>query len=308
MKYTIFKLFFKKGLRIGNIHLDSNQIEISADILFSAIVNEAASMGEEKCAEILELFMKDRLIISDAFPSIKDELFLPKPLISNFEDSGDSNEKKAFKKLKFIPLSKWEEFINGKSNPDELNQLFSNFGTSELNTKIKHSISGEHDIYNISYFRFQANSGLYFLLGYELDSDYEKFEELLHDLSFTGIGGKKSSGWGSFVFIEIDTPKELLNRLNTPNSNMLLTTSMAKESELKFIFEKDCSYRVSRRGGFIYTENKNAINDNTKRKQTMHFFKSGSIFDKRFEGDIFEIGKGFSHSVYRYGKPMWLEV
>ena len=144
-------------------------------------------------------------------------------------------------------------------------------------------------------------------MGFENSSRQELFDNLLYSLSFTGIGGKKTSGLGKFEIQEEELPKEISDKINSEKSNMLLTSSMAREDELEKI-DEDANYALIRRGGFIYSEDKIGRKNNVKRKRTMHFFKSGSIFNKKFEGDIFRVDDGFVHPVYRYGIPMWLEV
>ncbi|MDO5719086.1 MAG: type III-A CRISPR-associated RAMP protein Csm4 [Tissierellia bacterium] len=303
MKFIIYKLEFQKGLRIGNGRIDLAEIEIPADIIFSSIINEAGNQDINLCEDLI-----DEILLSDAFPYVKDEFFLPKPLINIANNSGDSSEKKEFKKLKYIPLSRWDIFIKGDSDPRELNEIFQNHGEKIVDTRINYNESGKHDIYNIGYYRFYKDSGLYFILGYKSDELQEMIDELLYSLSFTGIGGKKSTSLGKFKMIEEDMPDILEKRINKEKSNMILTTSMAKEEELKSLFKGKSNYSLKRRGGFIYTEDDNALKSISKRKRTMHFFKSGSIFSERYYGDLFRVDSGFDHPVYRYSKPIWMEV
>lgn len=302
MKYKIYKLYFKTGLRIGNGKIDSSVVEIPADTIFSAIINEAAQ-DEEKIETILEEFKNRKLIISNAFPFIGEELFLPKPLLNISDNTGDSTEKKLYKKINHIPLSLWDEYIKGKSNPKEIVELNKKLGKLTLDTKIYKK--DENEIYNLSYYRFYEGNGLYFILGYE--EDYELFDDILYSLSFTGIGGKKTSGLGKFEMEEDDITENLKNKLNNEKSKMLLASSMARIEELETL-DKDAKYKIIRRGGFSYSQDIEGREKPTFKKNTMYYFDTGSIFNNKFEGDVFEIGDNGSHKIYRYGIPLWMEV
>lgn len=304
MKYKIFKLHFKTGVRSGVGSLESNSVDILADVIFSALVNEASSMENGTLDTLLYGFKNRDLKLSDAFPFIGEEYFMPKPLKifskKTGEDSGNSTEKKLFKKITHIPLSHWNEYLKEKSDPREIKELTDQIGSSGIDTRIK---TGEkNELYRLKYFRFDESSGLYFILGYTEEKYLSLIQEVLKSLSFSGIGGKKSSGLGKFTFEMSELPEELEGKIDTEKSQMLLTTSMAAEKEIDSV---SGNYLLVRRGGFIYSESSSMP---TFRKRTMHFFKSGSIFRDRFDGEIFRVDKGFSHPVYRYSVPMWLEV
>lgn len=307
MEYKIYKMYFKTGVRCGTGKIESNSIEIPSDIIFSAIINEASKVDEKILKDILDSFKDRKIILSDAFPFIGDEYLLPKPLISFTKNDGDSSEKKLYKKINHIPISDFKDYVRGNSNPQEILEKIENLGSTQIDTKIQKKLEGDNEIYFLSYFRFNKDNGLYFILAFE----DERLEKLLHNLiysiGFTGIGGKKTSGLGKFEIIEEELPRNILNKINSEKANMLLTSSMAREDELEKI-DKDANYALIRRGGFIYSESEMGSKKTVKRKRTMHFFRSGSIFNKKFEGDIFRVDDGFVHPVYRYGIPMWLEV
>lgn len=307
MIYRIYKMHFKTGLRVGTGSIESNSIEMPSDFLFSAVINEASKISEEYCEALLKMFFEKKIKLSDAFPFIGEEYLLPKPIKSIKGSSGDSNEKKLYKKISHIPLKYFNEFINGSSDPKEILLISDRLGFTQTDTKIKYSKTSENEIYSLSYYRFNKDNGLYFICGFETENEEEIFDDIFYGLSFTGIGGKKSSGLGKFE-VEVDNlPKELINRIDSPNSNMLLTTSMATEEELNNI-SNNGTYFLIRRGGFIYTECPLTKDTITTRKKTMYFFKSGSIFKERFEGKIFRVDKDFPHPVYRYSIPIWMEV
>lgn len=308
MKYIIYKLYFNKGIRTGRGKLSETGITLKADNIFSAIINEVSKYNEKLLDRIVESVKNDTLLLSDSFPFSKDELMLPKPMLSIKSEDSDSKEKKKFKKIKYVPISFLEEYLKGKSNPDKILKINENIGVKQLDTKIQYNSFGEHDIYNMEYFRFSKGSGLYFIVGYIDEELLYEINEILYNLSYTGIGGKKSIGLGRFEIIEEDLPVGLKDKINTKNAKMLLTTSMAKEDELSYILSNDSKYSLCRRGGYTYSESKIALTGEQYRKATLYFFNSGSIFSSRFAGDLFRIDNGFVHPIYRYSKPIWLEV
>lgn len=308
MKYTIYKLNFKKGIRIGKNKLSETKTTFTADLIFSGILNEISKYDEKLLEQVVESTKNGELLFSDSFPFIKDELMLPKPMISIGNEDGDSKEKKKYKRIDFIPLSLWDQFLEGKTDPDKIIKYNERIGSKQLDTKIEYQETGKHNIYNMEYFRFNKDSGLYFILGYKDEDLYYEIDESLYNLSFTGIGGKKSIGLGRFEMINEDLPKELNNIINTKKSNMLITTSMAGEDELENVLNNNSSYSLSRKGGYTYSESKKGRSEDDYKKDTLYFFNSGSIFDERFEGELFRIDNGFIHPIYRYAKPLWLEV
>jgi CRISPR-associated protein Csm4 len=56
--------------------------------------------------------------------------------------------------------------------------------------------------YHVAAWRFAAHCGLYLIVRYEKQEDLQLFTNLLQDLSWEGIGGKQSSGWGKFELRE----------------------------------------------------------------------------------------------------------
>lgn len=306
MDYSIYKLSFKTGIRIGLGDLDSTTIDFPGDVLFSALVNEAARISPKLCEEVLQAFKNKDVTISDAFPFNGEDFLLPKPLINFSKPSGDSSEKKLYKKIQYIPLEDFKNYTQGKSNPQEILKKIDQLGTFQVDTKIqkKHT---DNEIYHVAYYRFGQDNGLYFILGFNGNDKKKKLENLLYSLGLTGIGGKKTGGLGKFIPKEEELPKTLTGKINTKKGTMLLTSSMTRQDQLDQLDQKS-KYALIRRGGFIYSEDQKSQGHIVRRKRTMHFFKAGSIFYKQFQGDIFRVDDGYIHPVYRYGIPMWLEV
>lgn len=308
MKYTIYKLHFNKGVRFGKGKIDEAMIGFHADTLFSTIINEAAKYDEEVLNRFIREAAQGRLRFTDAFPFIGEELTLPKPLLHVERNESDTSLKKKLKNIDYIPFSLWEKYLQGAMNPESAEKLLDSLGRFQTDSKIQYRDDGQHQPYNIQYYRFYPGNGVYFILGFEEEDLQEEIDELLYNLSFTGIGGKRSIGLGRFETINEDLPEALLSRIRSHQANMLLTSSMASEEELEGILESPANYLLEKRAGFIYSEDKAGSGQRTLRKKTMHFFRAGSTFQKRFEGNLFRVDHDFIHPVYRFSKPIWMEV
>ena len=67
---------------------------------------------------------------------------------------------------------------------------------------------------------------------------------------------------------------------------------------------KNADYLLKKRGGFVVSED---YASEYLKKKDFYVFQSGSCFQEKFEGDIFDVSAG-SHPVYRYAKPFFMGV
>ena len=44
------------------------------------------------------------------------------------------------------------------------------------------------------------------------------------------------------------------------------------------------------------------------KKQTQYFLTAGSVLQHTYQGELYDVGIGVSHSVYRYSKPLFMGV
>jgi CRISPR-associated protein Csm4 len=121
----------------------------------------------------------------------------------------------------------------------------------------------------------------------------------------TGIGGKVSAGYGKFTAGAPEPPGEALTALfDAPGKYMSLTAALPADGELEAVM-RGCAYTVIRRGGFINS----GVYGQPVKKRTQYFFAAGSVFERRFGGDIYDVGPdGGPHPVYRYAKPLFIGV
>ena len=85
---------------------------------------------------------------------------------------------------------------------------------------------------------------------------------------------------------------------------MLLSGALPQDQELDTVLEK-ASYGLEKRSGFVSSEN---YADEQQKKNDLYLLKAGSCFETQFEGDIYDVGCGGSHPVYRYAKALFVGV
>ena len=303
MNYKIYKMIFTQGVHFGEHSLEKSEITFQADTLFSALCIEALKI--DKLDELLESVKENNLVFSDAFPYMGQEFFIPKPMkkIEQVIQSEDMTTRKKFKKLEYIQVSLLDKYLKGQYPIDKGSDI-KQLGVHTLKTSA--SIRGNEEAlpYRVGIYRFKEENGLYIVVGYDSQEILDLFDELFEMLSLSGIGGKKNSGLGHFDLEIAELPKELNQRLNTKGEVMTLSVSLPTDKELEVVLD-DSRYLLVKRSGFIdsYTYSKEQ-----RRKKDIYLFKSGSCFNKKYQGDIYNVSSGGSHPVYKYAKPLFMGV
>lgn len=307
MDYKLYRLQFQTAVHFGKQNLDEGEYSFCADTLFSALCQEAVRMGEDVLQRLFQYAKDGKLLLSDAFPYIGETYFLPKPMkrIVSDDRNGDSVLKKAYKKLKYIPIDMLDVYLQGEY--DVLNAPdFDGFGHFEM--KEAASIRGETETqpYRIGTYFYHFGNGLYIILGYQEPQALALAEQLLESLSFSGIGGRRSSGLGRFTFEQGQLSSDLRRRLEGRGSCYLsLSVALPQENELEAALD-GAEYLLSKRSGFVASER---YAPEQMRKRDLYVFRAGSCFCRRFRGDVYNVlGKGGRHPVYRYAKPMFMEA
>lgn len=314
MKTRIYKFSFKTEVHFGNGTLGQGVYTIFADTLFSAMCIEAQKKG---CIDNLYQAVKhDHLLISDGFPFINDRFYLPKPCIKVSKDSSENLSKenisarKKFKKLNYIAADLFDDYLKGRDIFDRNN--FDNLGKSSLRTKGAIRNGTEETLpYHVGTFRFNDGCGLYFIINYDDDTVISMVDELISALSYVGIGGKRSSGLGRFDLTvladgkKIESVTKLLKKTSeSKNGKMLLSVALPLDNELNDALA-DSQYLLVKRSGFTAPENNES---ELLKKKDLYVFSSGSYFKNTFKGDVYDVSRGSSHPVYRYAKPMFMEI
>ena len=305
MEYGIYKLKFPFGVHFGNRSLEKSNMTFCADTLFSALCIEALK-SEDTFERFLRYVKEGQLLMSDGFPYVENELFLPKPYLRITGDNdGSSVKKKQYKKMKYVSMSKWDAYIQGNLNPEEELELEKNIGSHSSETHV--SIRGLEEAlpYRIGSYAFSDNAGLYIIYGYENEDTKELFYELLDRLSFSGLGGKRSSGLGRFQIYPGELPENIKGLLEkTSDRYISLSISLPTDTELDSCME-GASYALEKRSGFVESS---SYSDSFMKKRDLFMFTAGSVFSKKYLGDIFDVSSGGNHPVYKYGKPIFMGV
>ena len=307
MATQMVKLAFRAPVHFGDGRLSDGEYTCDAATLFSALFIEALKAG---CAdELLAAAKSGDFSISDAFPYIGERLYVPKPMAcvsehaANSAESGDSRVRKANKALKYIPADKLSVFLSGSFDFVGELERFNN-GASFLRTKVNltRSTSDDAEPYHVGGYRFAPECGLFFLV----DSTYD-VQPLMEQLSYSGIGGKRSSGYGRFTFeICKDVPLRLVDESNFGKRAMLLSSALPREDELTDSLLEGARYHLIRKGGFVQSTSHASA---PRKKRSLCLFASGSVFERYFEGDVFDVNATpDAHPVYRYARAMWMEV
>lgn len=322
MNYLLFKLRFDTAVHFGAsdsaLSLYSSEDHFLADTLFAALCNTAQSLYGNHGADLLCAQAKaGELLLSDSMPWQEDTFFLPKPIITG-ESTEDvpSKVRKDMKKLKWIPIDMYDEFWGALDTGKVFDTDKSAYKMGHIGETTKVGKPGSEDgsPYQVGlyYFSRQPQSGLYFIAACNSTEQEEMLTKLVEVLGMSGIGGKTSSGYGRFTletFINepFDAQTEWLYSAlsrNDAKHNVLISASLPREDEMERAVE-DASYLLVRRGGFARPDADSAA---ARKKQTQYFMSAGSVFERRYEGALYEVGRAESHAVYRYGRPMFLGV
>ena len=302
LDYAVFKMRFLAPLHAGGKNLTDAGFSINADTLFSALCHAArAAGGERGVEELTDEARAGRLALSDAFPYIDGDLYIPKPIM-RVESAGDYGDKKMFKNLKYIPANLLPEYLSGKFDAGESISVLDKLGVSETRTRVV--LGNEPRPYHVGSFSFADNAGLYVIVGFEGDCGF--VETLFTALSYSGLGGKRTSGLGRFEVCRDDARE--LGRAISGSSGcpkfMTLGVSMARPEELGAALA-GATYALTRRGGFVSSPD---YSESPVKKRDFFSFSAGSCFEYKFEGDVFDVSGGGRHPVYRYAKPMFLGI
>ena len=331
MIYLLYKLKFPNGIHVGvNSSLELTSTTVSSDVFYSAFYAEYIRIFGENDRELFQLTENDEFKVSDLLPfkEKKTETFfyVPKPFVNDIErkQNNDENEqvvdRKKVKKLSYIPASRLNEYFEFLETGKNFPEIDDDFGEKELHTKNKVSRIGEDtELYNVEVFRFNKESGLYFIV--QLPEKWqEKFENVLESLSLAGIGGKKSAGYGQFsitddamVFdgeyfdiIKSEDDRFINESLYKESEKYLLLSSyLPQKDEIEKIKNKENGYQLIKRSGFV---NSPKYSENPQKRKQVYMISSGAVLNFKPAGRLADLKLHGNHSIYRMGKPIAIGV
>ena len=316
MTCYLFKLQFTSAVHFGNslsaVSLHGSEFNFCADRLFSALCMTGAATDVGCPNELYQMAKSGRLRLSDAFPWKDDTFYLPRPCLeTKIVRDSDVSQRKVMKKIAWLPVEKYPDYLRllcGETKIDP-KSLLVHFG--EESTVTRAAITAGEDTlpYTVGQFRFADNCGLYFLMELENEADLPGLITLVRQLGYGGIGGKVSSGYGSFKLQTVGSLSELgkqgaiLHEMlqNTdPAFWVSLTAGLPTDDELAQALD-GALYQVIRRSGFVQGYN--------GKKAEQFFLAAGSTFLHKFTGDVYQVAPaGCSHPVYRYAMPLFIGV
>lgn len=307
MDYRVYRLEFQSAVHFGRNSLEDGEYVFCADTLFSALCHEALKRGQDVLECFYQYVRNDELLLSDTFPYIGDTYYLPKPMkrIEAGDSKGDSVIKKAYKKLKYIPAQQLEIYLQGKY--DVLNsQNISELGHFEM--KVSAAVRGEEETkpYRVGCYYYNKGSGLYVIVGYKDQAAVQLTEELLEGLMFSGIGGKRTAGLGRFNLLSGKLPSNIYSRLGKEGKQyMTLSVSLPLEDEMDNALI-GAEYLLCKRSGFVASDK---YAQEQQRKKDLYVLKAGACVETLYSGDVYDVSnERGNHPVYRYAKPMFMEV
>lgn len=333
MIYAYFPLRFIAPVHFGGTqeggNLTTHHMACSADTFFSALCQESAH--QNKLQELLELVQSNQLRISSLFPWYREEggrssdsfhLYIPKPLISterevlvkSFSEMKQiASAQKKMKHLDYIRASMLKAYLSHKVVEPH---AFSMPTIAVPLTAERVNCEGEKPLpYFVGAYQFVANAGLYFLIACESEDTIDFVKSILESLQYTGIGGKRSSGYGRFeledeILMYDDgendyADENALMKALTTESKLFMAISPFLPSRDEVDVIKTGTYKVLKRAGFIATREQIGL----RKKDNIHMIKEGSCFSKALEGYLLQQHmEGVSYPIYRYGKGFFIGV
>lgn len=331
MMYYIFTLKFLTPVHFGDAanggSLDKFSLQCSADTLFAALCNEAANKGSDAVATLVNKTAEGKIVFPSLFPywrTADDDLYfyLPKPLLKLEQEEQQSA--KSFEEIKQLATKLKKQKKSTYIRASQINSLLKyggsngQFAVPEFAAPLvagRVALREEKPLpYYVGSYVFSKHSGLYFILGVEHEEELALIKDLLLSLGYSGIGGKRSSGYGKFELaddeLELfddggvyddDTAIALMLYNEKSKYQMCLAPVCPCVDEIAVV--KQGSYKLIKRGGFIASS---AAKDNIKRN-SIYMLQEGSCFPERLRGQMLQqTVDGLAHDVYRDGIGMFV--
>lgn len=331
MMYYIFTLKFLTPVHFGDTAngggLDKFSIQCSADTLFAALCNETANKGSDAVEKLVKKTAEGKIVFSSLFPywrTADDDLYfyLPKPLLKLEQEEQQSA--KSFEGIKLLATKLKKQKKSTYIRASQINSLLKYGGSNDQFAVPEFAaplVAGRVVLreekplpYYVGSYVFSEYSGLYFILGVEHEEEFTLIKDLLLSLGYSGIGGKRSSGYGKFELaddeLELfddggvyddDTAIALMLYNEKSKYQMCLAPVCPLVDEIAVV--KQGSYKLIKRGGFIASS---AAKDNIKRN-SIYMLQEGSCFPERLRGQMLQqTVDGLAHDVYRDGIGMFV--
>ena len=336
MQYYLYTLCFDAPVHFGAAErgggLEHTQMTLTADALFSAMAAElSAAGGQDALQDLLAAVRDGRMRFSDLLPWREEpsgdwDFYVPRPAFweqvnHSLPDSyasacALSRARKQQKKTAYVRASRLQDFgaaVCAGRPFEEVND----FGEEILRQRV--NCRGEEPLpYFVGSFAFHEQAGLYLVLAID-DADTDESEHveamacLLDFIGQTGIGGKRSSGYGKFHLADdpiILSDDAVYGEDDGALYQMLSDTAaewqMAIAPVLPGVQDIEAAahglYRLRHVGGFVTTD---AL---AEKKNSICLLDSGSCLHERIAGSMAVLGQNEGHPVLRYGYGLYLGI
>lgn len=326
MSYFLYQLSFDGPVHFGDTSLGGGLEQAgwtyTSDTLFSSVCTELAGQGEYKLLDdFISMALEGKILLSDLFPyqladGDEPQLFLPVPYIylennrkhvslTLEEAKIMSARRKKSKKQLYCRVSELQPYCDSlragmQYEPAAVMELGNEFITTKVNCR------GEQPLpYFVKGNVFQPGVGLYIIA--RLPDDFgEMFQNILCSLGLSGIGGKRSSGFGRFhlqddgLVLEdaydwyVDT--KALHTMLTGEHKRYMCISSVLPSADELNATKAGMYKLRKSSGF---------SEGVKR-DSVYMLEAGSCFDRRLQGQLVNLGEQAGHPVWRYGRGLYV--
>lgn len=336
MSAYIYRLSFLTPVHFGAVELggglEETALGLSSDTLVSAMLSELGGAGCGESVEMLCQLLEDGAIcFSDLLPyrnlDGETQLFLPRPMLLPEDMAGESpdgeetldyaetkraaTQRKRLKKMEYLRASLVDEFLASAATRKPFDGEAAEFGERALRQRVA-CRGGEPRPYSVMEFSFAREAGLYLVARCETEEQAAEIAEILTLLGISGIGGKRSAGYGKFKLVNGAEPLEgtagsdaaaLAGMLERTDGWQMAIASLLPSAE-EIMSLKAGHYRIVKRGGFLSPEAGAAAG----KKNSVYMVAAGSCFPRRLEGSIAVLARGSAHDVYRAGKGFFVGV
>lgn len=324
--HVLYPFNFTSSVYFGDTvlggQLDTVTLTCGADTLFSALCNEASWQSNGLVEYFIDQIRQGHISFSSLFPYIQNdegyEFYLPKPIITIDRDEPVASyetmkvratEAKKIKKVNFIRASQVYDYIVGK--PLELQEP--EFAVMQVTDAV--NCRGEQPLpYAVGSYKFSERAGLYCIASFDTADNQTLFENLLVSLSHTGIGGKRSCGYGQFTLDVEEDPIILVDgeeivglydddiaiahMLNLDDAALYLVVAPYIPTTESIDIIKNSTYGLVKKGGFTFSTQGMV----PRKKNSVYMVKEGSCMRDIIEGQLVEMPiVHMPHQIYKYG-------
>ncbi|MDR3272568.1 MAG: type III-A CRISPR-associated RAMP protein Csm4 [Flavobacteriaceae bacterium] len=341
-KFKIYKLHFTSPVHLGDTREDYgiSLKTISSDTLYAALTSCLAKIGKQipnngdlgfTISSLFPFYQQDK--------ESKAVYFLPKPLKSELPNLKDVENAKAIKKVQWIDIDDFSDFLNGKANIGDKSELIKGdyfvskahlivgkddkgkdvaFDNKFIDTKVSPRVTvsrtGQEDAipFYMDRVYFKDHSGLFFLV----EGDTKLLDIAIDILQYEGVGTDRNVGNGFFEYNKLSKSEIEINYPD--DSEYVISLSMYipenKQQLDGMLAGENVAYDFIRRGGWITTPPHISF-----RKNAIYAFTPGSIFSAEanqpfIQGKIHDLkpeldfDSRIEHPIWRNGKSIFIPI